>query len=153
MAGIRSITTIASYVMLNSHFLHNLADISMTYEAMVVMDLIPAIYDRPGRLAMTLDDEDESLAVILNQPYFEHPQTGRPTPLREGQRPPMMPQGAPLTPGQPPMPPVMPPGNGGPPMPPQAPPVKHYDLRKGSYGVSVDIGKSWQSRLEQEIGR
>jgi len=102
----------------NSHGLHNLADISMTYEAKVVLDLIPAIYDRPGRVARILDGEDNSSAVMLNAPFVTDPKTKRPMPA----------------PGQPM-------GEGS--------PVKHYDLRTGTYGVAVTIGKSFQTRLQE----
>jgi hypothetical protein len=70
----------------NSHYLHNLADISMSYEAEVVLDLIPAIYDRPGRVARTLDTEDESNTVLLNQPFMPDPQTKMPVPAQPGQQ-------------------------------------------------------------------
>ena len=111
----------------NSHFLHNLADISMTYEARVVLDLIPAIYDRPGRIARTLDLEDESQTVMLNQPFYTHPQTQRPVAAPDGKAPAGMKNAA----------------------------VKTFDLRKGVYSVDVSIGKSYQTRLQQgaeEIG-
>lgn len=103
----------------NSHFLHSLAAISMTYEAKVVIDLMASIYDRPGRVARLLDFEDNARTVILNQPFTMNDK-GRPTPAPENH-----------------------------------PNAKHYDLRTGSYGVNVTIGKSWQSRLQQgeaEIG-
>jgi hypothetical protein len=108
----------------NSHFLHNLASVSMTYEAKVVLDLLPSIYDRPGRVARILDFEDTASAVILNQPFTRGPD-GRPQPAQSA--PGLSPRGD----------------------------VKTYDLRKGSYGVNVTIGKSWQTRLQQgeaEIG-
>jgi len=35
------------------------------------------------------------------------------------------------------------------PQAPQPPKVKEYDLKKGAYGVSVSIGKSFQTRLQQ----
>jgi hypothetical protein len=38
---------------------------------------------------------------------------------------------------------------------PNTPKAKHFDLRKGAYTVTVDIGKSWQNRLQEgsdEIG-
>jgi len=98
----------------NSNYLQNLADISMTYEAKVVLDLMPAIYDRPGRVARILDGEDNSRAVMLNAPFVADPTTGRPMP-------------APTR------------GEG----------VKHYNLRAGTYGVAVTIGKSFQTRLQQ----
>lgn len=104
----------------NSHFLHSLAAISMTYEAKVVINLMASIYDRPGRVARLLDFEDNARTVMLNQPFTMDPQTKRPTPAPENH-----------------------------------PNAKHYDLRTGSYGVNVTIGKSWQSRLQQgeaEIG-
>ena len=64
----------------NSHYLHNLATISMTYEAKVVLDLLPSIYDRPGRVARLLDFEDNPSAVILNAPFTKDAR-GRPQPL------------------------------------------------------------------------
>jgi hypothetical protein len=109
-----------------SHYLHNLADVSMSYEAKVILDLIPKIYDRPGRIARTLDFEDNTSEVMLNQPYVENQDTGRPQPVQ-------IPEGVPKPPN-----------------------VKHYDLARGRYGVNVTIGKSWQSRLQQgadEIGQ
>lgn len=104
----------------NSQYLHNLATISMPYEAKVVIDLMAHIYDRPGRVARLLDMEDNERTVLLNQPFVSD-QDGRPRPAQEGQKD-----------------------------------AKHYDLTKGSYGVSVSIGKSWQTRLQQgadEIGQ
>ena len=140
----------------SSHFLDNLAEISMTYEAKVVLDLIPHIYDRPGRVARILDREDRSKTVMLNQPFRVNPQN---------QRPVAVPQGAPQTPPAPPMPmgmmgqPGMPMPQGAPPMPPGMPSpmggarpqgkVLNYDLKKGRYGVSVSIGKSYKSRNEE----
>jgi hypothetical protein len=174
----------------SSHFLDNLAEISLTYEAKVILDLLPRIYDRPGRVARLLDQEDEPQTVLLNAPFTTDPRTQRPrrvdAPLRVpggAVRPPPPPDalrgrppGPPLPPGGPPGappgvlpppfgpggPPVGPPpmgappmGPGGPPMggpPPMAPPgppppeVKHYDLRKGRYGVVVTVGRSYKSR-------
>jgi hypothetical protein len=139
----------------SSHFLDNLAEISMTYEAKVVLDLIPHIYDRPGRVARILDREDRSKTVMLNQPFRVNPQN---------QRPVAVPQGAPQAPPAPPMPmgamgqPGMPPPPGAPPMPMGMPPapmarpqgkVLNYELKKGRYGVSVSIGKSYKSRNEE----
>lgn len=146
----------------NSHFMHNLADISMNYEARVILDLIPTIFDRPGRLARTLDEEDKSDTVMLNQPFYREPGTKRPMPVPPG-GPPMgpPPMGGPGPMAGPPGP--MPPGMAGPPpgmMPPGPPPgppeVKHYDLRKGIYSVAISIGKTRQSALQEgaeEIGQ
>ncbi len=111
----------------NSHWLDNLAEISLNYEATVVLDLIPAVYDRPGRVERVLDIEGNKKAVCLNAPFMP-PQNGkgRPQPL------PMGPDGRP----------TVPPGCA----PDQ---VKHYDLSKGRYGVSVSVGKAYKSRLEE----
>ena len=185
----------------SGHFLDNLAEISMTYEAKVVLDLIPFIYDRPGRVARILDKEDESQTVMLNQSFTTDPRTKRPVaapgpmgpvgpppppmgmggppPMGMGGPPPMGPGGPPppMGPGGPPPmgmggpPPPMGPGGpplpmgpGGPPPmgmvgpPPMAPPrppasptgkVLLYDLKKGRYGVTVSIGKSYKSRRDQ----
>jgi len=126
----------------SSHFLDNLAEISLTYEAKVVLDLIPHIYDRPGRIARILDKEDAPKTVMLNAPFTMNPQTKRPQaapmPMPGGPGGPMpgMPGQMPGMPGQ---------------MPLQGPkkPAENYDLRKGRYGVTVSIGKSYKSRREQ----
>jgi hypothetical protein len=159
----------------SSHFLDNLADISLTYEAKVILDLIPQIYDRPGRVARILDQEDETQTVLLNTPFMRDPRTQRPRALPSGPSPsagrPAAPPGVSLPPplgaggpptGSPPMgpqmgpqmgPPPMGPPMGGPPMggppmgaPPDAPETWEYDLRKGRYGVVVTIGRSFKSR-------
>ena len=174
----------------SSHFIDNLAEISLTYEAKVVLDLIPHIYDRPGRIARILDLEDEAKTVMLNAPFRRDPNTQRPIPAGPppmgpgaapgnggppmGQAGPLMrpgpalvpPGAAPMGPGGPPMAP------GGPPMPPGMPPmppgmhrmpdgslmpgtqhphnaVEHYDLKKGRYGITVTIGRSYKSRREE----
>ena len=130
----------------SSHFLDNLAEISMTYEAKVVLDLIPHIYDRPGRVARILDREDRQKTVMLNQPFRINPQTQRPIAVLPasstiGGMPPdetgMAPQS--LTP--PPM--------GMPPSTRPSGKVLNYELNKGRYGVSVSIGKSYKSRNEE----
>jgi len=89
----------------NSHFLNNLAEISMVYEAKVVLDLMRTVYERPGRIVEILDNEDKGRSITLNQV------------AKDG---------------------------------------KMFDIRKGVYGVSVKVGRSYQSRLEQgseEIGQ
>lgn len=106
------------------HFLHNLAKISMAYEARVILDLMPAIYDRPGRITQVLGAEDEAKMVMLGAPFVQG-QDGRPQPFK-------------------PQP--------GMPLPQE---VKQYDLSKGKYAISVSVGKSYQTRLQEgqaEIG-
>lgn len=140
-----------------SHYLSSLADVSMLYEAKVILDLIPQIYDREGRVVRILGGEDESRSVMLNAPYRMDAE-GRPQPAGMAPPPPPM---APMPPGMPPgmgpmgPPPGMPPQGpgmppGGPMAPPQAPaPPKIHNLKEGSYSISVSIGKSFQTRLEQ----
>jgi hypothetical protein len=49
----------------NSHYLDNLGEISMPYEARVLLDLIPKVYDRPGRLQEIINGKDERRKIIL----------------------------------------------------------------------------------------
>tara|TARA_B100000949_G_scaffold227216_1_gene233361 strand:- start:448 stop:3012 length:2565 start_codon:yes stop_codon:yes gene_type:complete len=190
-----------------SQYLDNLASVSMTYEAKVILDLIPIVYDRPGRVVQLVKGEDEPSVAILNLPFFMDPESGRPRPVPMGGIPPMPgaappmggpgmtpplglpPAGVPLPPGMPPIgiptppgmtPPGMTPGMGAPPpgmppggapMPPGMPPMggpggfppmlsppkeQFFDLKKGVYGVSVTVGRSFQTRLDEgaaEIGQ
>jgi len=72
-------------------YIGNLGSISMLYEAKVVLELLPRIYDREGRITQVLGDEDESKTVMLNKPY-----------VMQGNRPieaPPMPPGQSLPPG------------------------------------------------------
>lgn len=105
----------------NSHFLDNLATISMPHEARVLLDLIPHIYDRPGRIQQILGETDsEPREVMLNAPFLPGPD-GRPQPVDPAQ----VQQG------------VAPQG------------VKTYDLTKGVYSAVCDIGKDYKSRLRE----
>lgn len=111
-----------------SHYMANMAQISMRYEAKVILDLIPAIYDRPGRIAQILSGEDETSSVILNANFTEG-EDGEPKRV----------EGTPDDPD----------GDG-------IPGVKKYDLRRGVYGVDIAIGKGYTSRLQEgatEIGQ
>ena len=58
----------------------------MTHEARVVLDLIPHVYDRPGRVARILDGEDNPKQVMFNAPFTV--QNKRPRPLPPGMPPP-----------------------------------------------------------------
>jgi portal protein len=110
----------------NSHYLQNLAQISMPYEALVLLSKIPTVYDRPGRVARLLDIEDKSKSVMLNAPFYQD-DTGQPVRYDQKQWD-----------GQP------------------RDDVKTHDLRTGVYSVTVSIGKSYQSRLQQgreELGQ
>lgn len=106
-----------------SNYLQNFADITMRYEAKVVMGMIPKIYDRPGRIAQVLNDQGEIRKVMLNMPYTE-------TPDKKLVPAPQLPGGMTTTAGKP------------------APKPKFYDFSKGIYGVAITIGKTFQSRKE-----
>lgn len=120
----------------NSNWMDNLKEITLTYEAKVVLDLIPKVYDRPGRIARILDFEDKSEMVMLNAPFVIDPQTKRPMPAP--QAPPS--QSSPMAQQQP---------GAMSAQQPKQPEAKHYDLTKGIYGVSVNIGKAYKSRLDE----
>jgi len=108
----------------NSNYLDNLASVSMTYEAKVLLDLIPKIYDRPGRVARILGTDDEVKQVMLNAP-FSVSESGRPIPM---------------LPGAPPSSPVP----GGRPRN-----IKRYDLAQGKYVATVSVGRAYRTRVEQ----
>lgn len=122
-----------------SNFMANMAQISMTYEAKVIMDMIPRIYDRPGRIARILDAEDGSSEVMLNQPFIVDQASGRPVAVNQDQGIAQMGAASPMT------------TSGAAPMPqpnPQPRP-KVYNLTEGKYGVAISIGKSYPTRIEQ----
>ena len=113
----------------NSNWIDNLAEISLQHEARVVLDLMcgdprttrVGIYDRPGRIARTMDGEGNHDRVMLNQPFYR--QDGRVVPLHDGQ---------PLPPG------IAPDG------------IEHYNLASGAqYAITVSVGKAYRSRVEQ----
>ena len=111
----------------HSHYIENLAHVSMPYEAKIVLAWIRKKYDRAGRIVRTLDAEGNSKPVMINQP-FTLDQRGMPSPVMSAPNGPAMPTGD----------------------------VKHYDLTKGTYGIAVEIGKSYETRLQEgqaEIGQ
>lgn len=67
-----------------SNYLQNLANVAMRYEARVVLDLMPAIYDRPGRVTRILGAEGEEQTVMLGKAYVMDPATGRPKAVPQG---------------------------------------------------------------------
>lgn len=105
--------------------------LAIAHEARVILDLLPYVYDRPGRVARILrGDSDKHETVMLNKPYTM--QGGKPTPVNPEARPSL---------GQSLMTAL---GRG--PAPQPAP--LNYDLTKGRYGVEVKVGKSYATRLE-----
>jgi len=62
-------------------YVDNLANMSMLLEGKILRDLIPKIYDRPGRTVAAEADDDERRVVMLGVPFIRDPQTGQPKPV------------------------------------------------------------------------
>jgi len=104
-----------------SSYLQNFQEIAINSEAHITLDLMPAIYDRPGRVVRTLSLEGESNVVMLNASHYSHPETGFPVRLPDMTGPQqILPRGV---------------------------KVKRFDLSKGRYGVAISIGRAYQTRL------
>jgi portal protein len=54
----------------NFHFSDNLTT-AITHETRMEVDLFPKVYDRPGRVARIIGEEDDEKTVILNQKHVE----------------------------------------------------------------------------------
>lgn len=118
----------------SSGYMANLVDISLAYEGKVVRDLLPRVYDRPGRIVPAVGIDEKRRLVMLNLPYVDGPD-GMPHPLqgwKEGQPVPDS------IPG--------PPGPDGQPMPLQ---VKYYNLKAGQLSVAATAGKSYATRRKE----
>jgi hypothetical protein len=98
----------------------------------LLLDLIPAVYDRPGRLVHVVTGQtDDQSAVLIKQPYLVG-NDGRPMPVLDRAGKPIMDpavaardtQGA----------------------------AKYVDFSKGIYSVTVDIGKSFATRRQEAVG-
>jgi hypothetical protein len=122
----------------SSHYLQNTANISMQYEARVILGMFQYVYDRPGRRVRVIDADDETESVLLNQPYIINEQTKELEPV-EVQRDE---DGQPIKP--------MVPINWQPQQPDEKPPkVYYYDLSKAKFSIAVSVGKTRQT-LAQE---
>ena len=44
----------------NSNWMDNLSEVTLMYEARCVLDKIPRVYDRPGRIMRLLDKQDNT---------------------------------------------------------------------------------------------
>ena len=66
----------------SSGYLDNLASVSMLYEGKILKDLIPRIYDRPGRLVPALGADDKRRSLMVNIPFVE--QNGQPQAVPPG---------------------------------------------------------------------
>jgi hypothetical protein len=56
-----------------SGYLDNLSSISMLYEGKILKDLIPRIYDRPGRVVPALGVDDRRRSLLVNIPFVRQP--------------------------------------------------------------------------------
>ena len=54
----------------NYHYIDNLS-LAITHEARILVDLIPKIYDRPGRVARIIGEDNSERQVTLNQEFPE----------------------------------------------------------------------------------
>lgn len=54
-----------------SGYVDNLANMSMLLEGKILRDLIPKIYDRPGRTVAAMGDDDSRRTVMLNAPFTQ----------------------------------------------------------------------------------
>jgi hypothetical protein len=145
----------------SSNYLDNLATISMRHEARVLLDLLPKIYDREGRLVRLLgESEKDERQVILNQPFVPG-KDGIPVPVPQQPGAPM-PGGPPQPQQPPPGPGQMPPQMGQPPpmgqmpqpnrLPKKAPKPKLMILNEtGDYTVAVSVGRSFQTQREEDL--
>jgi hypothetical protein len=68
-------------------YLDNLANMSMLLEGKILRDLIPKIYDRPGRAVSSQGDDDERGTILLNTPFVTA-KNGEPQAIPRGQQPP-----------------------------------------------------------------
>ena len=96
----------------------------------VVVDLIPSVYDRPGRVERIIGRDKAEDWVMLNQPFVKG-QDGQPQAAPPPQKPGLMQRGMSML------------GMGGPPK--QAEEPKMFNLAEGQYGVIVNVGKSQQT--------
>jgi len=71
----------------SSHFLTNLAEISMAYEARIIVDLLPHIYDRPGRVMRLLGERDQEEYAIVGAPFVQTPDGPQAVPVPPGMPP------------------------------------------------------------------
>ncbi len=95
----------------------------------VGLDLIPAIYDTPGRIERILDEEGEESRVMLNAP-FTRDENKQPVPYQPPGLLQRMGQAVGMA---------------------QAPEVEHYDLSTGKYGVIVTVGKGHDTQEAESL--
>lgn len=69
----------------NSHYVTNLAEVSMAFETKIILDLLPSVYDRPGRMMKLLGERGEESEAPIGVPFVQAP--GGPMPLPPGTPP------------------------------------------------------------------
>jgi hypothetical protein len=112
-----------------SNYLENLTSISMHYEAKVILDLMPYVYDRPGRVLRVMGEEEhQDQTVMLNKPFVMG-QNGQPQPAP----PPGMMERLGQAVG----------------IGPKKRDPRFLDLRNGEYSVEVSVGKSFPTQREE----
>lgn len=120
-----------------TNFLENYVQITLPYEAKVVLGMMARVYDRPGRVAKVIDMHGNVRSVMLNAKFVKDQTSERPVRVNDKAIP--MERVAEdgswqMKPGAQPM---------------QEAKPKLYDLSKGSYGVSVQVGKSAPTRSQE----
>lgn len=110
-----------------SQYLDNLAQISMPYEAEILLDLIPFTYDSPGRVMTLLGQDGKTTRnVVLNAPFTTDQQGNV-----QVQQPGFF-QGMRRMMGA-------------------GPQTTLYDMNKGTFGVVVSVGKAFQTQREENV--
>lgn len=118
----------------SSGYLDNFVNITLHYDGKVVRDLIPRIFDRPGRIVPAVGLDEKRRMVMLNYPYVEGPD-GQPIKAL-----PNWEKGQPV--------PKQIPGPPGPDGQPQPLEVKYYDLSQGQFSTAPTVGKSFATKRE-----
>jgi hypothetical protein len=129
-----------------SNYLKNFANISMAYEARVILDMMRHVYDAP-RVVRLLGEQDKERTVMLNADFYETP---------DGPQPAVGPNGEPM-----PAPMPKKPGmfqrmanwatGAQTPSMPEPYPIKRYDLNiEADYAFVVSVGRSYQTQKEED---
>lgn len=121
-----------------STYLSNATEISMPYEALVVLDLMK-IYDRAGRIEKILGEEDDPTMVMLNHPFVRDDQ-GQPVKYEEpNAAQSFMAKAASLVrraTGQ---------------AEEKKPEPQHIQMDEGTYGVVIEVGRSLSTKRKEEL--
>jgi hypothetical protein len=68
----------------SSGYLYNVANMSMVLEGKILLDLIPKVYNTPGRIVAAIGEDDQRRNVMLGAPFTQG-QGGQPQPAQPGQ--------------------------------------------------------------------